>query len=115
MEFKYLDAESEQLLKELLTYDELPKKTFRGETIDYLVKKDYVDGRCTTTLSDIGPCYLVTAIRQKGRSYFEMKAKYEKEQKKLSRREWKIAIISAVIGALIGLLPTIIQCIQKMF
>lgn len=31
-----------------------------------------------------------------------------KESKRLSRREWKIAIVSAVIGAAIGLIPTII-------
>ena len=31
-----------------------------------------------------------------------------KESKRLSRREWTIAIVSAVIGAAIGLIPTII-------
>lgn len=34
------------------------------------------------------------------------------EERKLSRREWKIAIVSAIIGAVIGLIPTIISCIQ---
>ena len=32
-----------------------------------------------------------------------------REERKLSRREWYIAIISAAIGAFIGLLPTIIS------
>ena len=109
MEFEYLDLESEDLLKRILSYDKIPKQTFRGPTIDYLVKKDYVDGRCVTTLSDSGPCYLITNVTQKGKTYFELKKKYEKEQKKLSRREWKIAIISALIGGIIGLLPTIIK------
>ena len=45
----------------------------------------------------------------------KLKAKYEKEQKKLSQREWKIAIISAVLGGLVGLLPTIIPIIANLF
>lgn len=49
------------------------------------------------------------SVFDKGYSYFEAKAKYEKEKKKLSRREWYIAVISAIIGAAIGLIPTIIQ------
>lgn len=32
-----------------------------------------------------------------------------RKAKKLSRREWTIAIVSAVIGALIGLIPTILS------
>lgn len=32
----------------------------------------------------------------------------DKKARKLSRREWKIAIISSIIGACIGLIPTII-------
>lgn len=115
MEFNYLDDESENLLKELLAYDELPKKTFRGYTIDFLVKKEYVVGVCKTTLSDIGPCYLVTGVTQKGRSYFEMKKKHEKEKRRLTRREWLIAIISAAIGAIIGSMPTWIPKIMNRF
>ena len=38
-----------------------------------------------------------------------------REARKLSRREWKIAIISAVVGALIGLLPTIIPWVISLF
>ncbi|MCD7944087.1 MAG: hypothetical protein LUH43_04260 [Clostridia bacterium] len=102
MEFNFLDNESENLLKELLAYDELPKKTFRGYTIDFLVKQEYVVGACTTTFSDIAPCYLIIGITQKGKSYFEMKKKYEKEKRRFTRREWMIAVISAIIGALIG-------------
>lgn len=37
-----------------------------------------------------------------------LKAK-DKKEKKLSRREWKIAITSAIIGAIIGLIPTFIS------
>lgn len=35
-----------------------------------------------------------------------------KEERKLSRREWRIAIVSAVIGAAIGLIPSIISLFQ---
>lgn len=38
----------------------------------------------------------------------------EKKAKKISRREWKIAIISAVIGAVIGLIPTLLTVIGGM-
>lgn len=33
----------------------------------------------------------------------------DKKAKKLNNREWKIAIVSAIIGALIGLIPFFIQ------
>ena len=33
----------------------------------------------------------------------------KREERKLNRREWRIAIVSAIIGAAIGLIPTIIQ------
>lgn len=36
-----------------------------------------------------------------------------KKAKRISKREWKIAIIAAVIGAVIGLLPTIIPIIMQ--
>lgn len=38
----------------------------------------------------------------------------EKEERQLSTREWKIAIVSAIIGAVIGLIPTIVQWLGGM-
>jgi hypothetical protein len=38
-----------------------------------------------------------------------------REERQLSRREWRIAIVSAAIGAFIGLLPTIIPLIISLF
>lgn len=35
-----------------------------------------------------------------------------REERKLKKREWKIAIISAIIGAAIGLIPSIISWIR---
>ena len=36
-----------------------------------------------------------------------------REEKKLSFREWRIAIVSAVIGAIIGLLPWLKELINR--
>ena len=36
----------------------------------------------------------------------------EKEERQLSTREWKIAIVSAIVGAAVGLIPTIVQWLQ---
>ena len=109
MEFEYLDKESEDLLR-ILT-DKEQGDNIHGFAMQHLVENKYVTGIEATTMEDSEPCYVLTGICQKGKVYFEMKEKYEKEQKKLSYREWKIAIISAVIGAIIGLIPTIIQFI----
>lgn len=112
MEFEYLDNETEVLLKDLLTYEYPTEKDVIGEAIEYLVERKYVSGISTKTLSDIKPRYTLIGVTQKGKSYFELKKKYEQEQRKITRREWKIAIISALIGAVIGLIPTIITWIQ---
>ena len=109
MEFEYLDNESEELLRSLL--NKAQGEDIQGTAMQNLVEKKYVAGIEAATMEDLDPRYVFTGVLQNGKSYFEMKEKYEKEQKKLSHREWKIAIISAVIGAIIGLIPTIIQLI----
>lgn len=109
MAFEFLDSESEALLKNLLKSAVLPKEAQQGTVIENLVKLGYLKGLDVTTLSNAGPCYLLTGVTQKGKSYFELKSKHEKEQRKLSRREWKIAIISTIIGAIIGLIPSLVS------
>lgn len=37
----------------------------------------------------------------------------EQEERKLSVREWKIAIVSAIVGAIIGQIPTIISFFSR--
>ena len=113
MVFEYLDEESENILQYLLMKDNIVDEKMRGTAIEGLIKKGYVEGRDCKTLSDIEPVYIVIGITQKGKSYFELKEKYENEQKRLSQREWKIAIVSAVLGALVGLTPTIISIIPN--
>ncbi len=107
MEFEYLDNESEELLRFLM--HKTQGENIHGTAMQNLVEKKYVAGIDATTMEDLEPLYVFTGVLQKGKAYFEMKEKYEKEQKKLSHREWKIAIISAAVGAIIGLIPTIIQ------
>ena len=109
MNFELLDNESEKLLRKLLKEKNILNKNVEGETIENLIKKDYISGNSSKNLSDIRPKYVLTGINQKGKTYFEMKEKNIKEQKRLSQREWKIAIISAIIGGVIGLIPTIIS------
>lgn len=46
-------------------------------------------------------------VTQKGLTYFEMKKKYEKETRRITKRE----VISAIIGACIGLIPWLISMI----
>lgn len=38
-----------------------------------------------------------------------------KKAKKLSRREWRIAVTAAIVGAAVGLLPTLFQVLTKFF
>lgn len=112
MEFEYLDEESESLLKFLIKKDTIYNDNVSGTSIESLVKKGYVKGKECSTFSDVEPKYVLIDLTQKGKTYFESKRQCEKEKKHLSRREWKIAIISAILGGIIGLIPTIIEWIK---
>lgn len=113
MEFNYLDSESEKLLSKLLACDFSENNEFEGETIEGLVQSGYVKGISSKTLSDTKPKYIVTGLTQKGKSYFELKEKYEREKRKVTRREWAIAIISTVVGAVIGSMVTSLLTLFK--
>lgn len=115
MGFEHLDEESENILRDLLIKDDILNKNMSGTAIEWLVKQGYVEGIDCTTLSSTEPMYVLIGITQKGKSYFAQKKQYEKEQKKLSQREWAIAISSAVLGALVGSVPTIIPFIVNLF
>lgn len=98
MGFKHLDNELEELLKSILKYQKSLKNTLHDYVVENLVNNGYLKGHFATILLDDDPYYLITAINQKGKSYFELEQKYEEEQKRLKCREWRIAIISAIIG-----------------
>ena len=38
-----------------------------------------------------------------------------KKARKLSRREWRIAVAAAIVGAVVGLLPTLFHVLAKFF
>lgn len=51
------------------------------------------------------PYYLSLTVD--GHDYFTNKKAAKKAERKLSRREWRIAVISAIIGGMVGLIPWI--------
>lgn len=109
MPFEYLDDECEKILTELLKMDSILNINRFGTAIGYLINYGYIKGSFSTTLSDTEDRYVLSAITQKGRTYFELKEKYINDQKKLNSREWKIAIVSAILGSIIGLLPWVLS------
>lgn len=113
MEYDPLDKESENLLHELLDISGAEGREIYGAVAENLVVGGYLKAIDVRTLSDSGPRYLVAEITQKGKAYFEMKAYTERERRRLSKREWFIAIVSALIGSLLGLIPTIVQLFQS--
>lgn len=115
MDFKYLDNESEQKLKEFLSCNNITYNKFNDRVIENLINLGYLKGEDISPISEPHTCYVVIDITQKGKSYFEMKKRYEKEQKRITHKDWWIAIISALIGALIGLIPTIAHWIETIF
>jgi len=108
-EFVFLDEESEKLLEKILQHNDMINTKISGLAIDFLVTNGYLKGVEATTLSDKEPSYFLTGYTQKGKTYFELKKRYEKEKRRISRREWLIGIFCTIIGAIIGLIPTIIQ------
>ena len=108
MHFNYLDKESELLLKELIHIEDFSEISKSGPSIQHLLENGFIKGfDITTDDSKIIPEIIIEMVTQKGLTYFEMKNKYEKEKKRITRRE----LISAVIGACIGLIPFLISII----
>ncbi|MGD6731854.1 MAG: hypothetical protein ACPKMZ_12405 [Pleomorphochaeta sp.] len=108
MDFNYLDKESEALLKELKQTDDFSEITKSGPSIQHLLENGFIKGfDITTDDSKVIPEIIIEMVTQKGLTYFEMKKKYEKEKKRITRRE----VISAIIGACIGLIPWLISII----
>ena len=108
MDFTYLDKESEVLLKELIQIDDFSEIIKSGPSIQHLLENGFIKGLDITSYdSEIMPEILIEMVTQKGITYLEMKKKYEKEKRRITRRE----VISAIIGACIGLIPFLISII----
>lgn len=101
MELDYLDTESENLLKEMLDHGKRGQEV-SGAAMEYLVKSRYVEGLNSRTCEDKEPKYILTEITQKGKTYFERKTRYEKEQKRKSLRELIYLFVGAILGAILG-------------
>ena len=118
MNYHELSPQGEKLLKEIIelknnNIDNIEHWNTRFEslsgneedllrsTFSELRENDYIN----TQWADNIPYFL--SITVDGHNYFINKKKFERESRKLSHREWKIAIISSVIGACIGLIPWI--------
>jgi len=108
-EFEYLDEESEKVLRRILQMDDVINVNYRGASIAHLVNSGFVLGVDAKAMADLEPVYVLQGVTQKGKTYFENKKRIRKEKRKFSRREWYIAIVSSIIGAVIGLIPSIIQ------
>lgn len=76
--------------------DALLRDTFRG-----LKECGYIK----TQWADNIPYYL--ALTVDGHNYTANKKTAKKAERKLSRREWRIAVVSAIIGGIVGLIPWI--------
>lgn len=78
MSFDYLDKESQKLLHELINNNNIYNEKCSVTTISNLVNNGYVVGVEVTTLRGPRLNYRLTNFAQKGKTYFEMKEKYEK-------------------------------------
>ena len=120
MSFLELSTHSEKLLEEILhqKYISLNDHTYwkerfqeltceedviYRESFKELLSKGYID---IPFWADDSPYYI--EVLNSGMTYFESKKKFYKNQKLLNRREWIIAIVSAVLGGLIAQLPNLI-------
>lgn len=121
MAFEELSPNAEKLLQEIIEH-RLPngccdsehwKNRFENISFDEdtrlrsLFKELREQEMISVQWADNYPYYL--ALLDKGYSDKESKKAYTKEKRKLSRREWRIAIVSAIIGGIIGLIPSIVQ------
>lgn len=121
MKFNQLTPEGEALLKEILKMNEWDYKK-KEEYWELIFEKltDNQDARLRSIFKELKDNGLIVTrwadnipididISNYGYTYFERKKKHIKKEKRLSRREWKISIISAIIGGIVGLIPYIIK------
>lgn len=121
MAFEALTPNGEKLLQEILAHRDNATKYWH-ERFDHLSGDEDVRirslfrelkeaGLIDTMWADNFPYHIV--ITDNGYTYTERKKADAKEKNKLSHREWRIAIASAIIGAVIGLIPTIVQWLMS--
>lgn len=118
MNYQELSPQGETLLKEIINLQASSQdnaaywsKRFDGLSMhqDTLLRDTFRELReCSYVRiqwADNIPYYL--ALTVDGHNYFTNKKAAKKAERKLSRREWQIAVISAIIGGMVGLIPWI--------
>lgn len=114
MNYQELSPQGETLLKEIIDLQASGQdnaaywsKRFDGLSMqqDTLLRDTFRElrecGYVKTQWAGNIPYYLSLTVD--GHNYFTNK----KAERKLSRREWRIAVISAIIGGMVGLIPWI--------
>ena len=120
LNYKELSPEGEKLLQEIIELSNSEKDnveywqkrfsqlSFQEDSQLRSVFKELKDcGYINTTWADDIPW--VITVTNDGKNYEFYKKEEKRKEKKLSHREWKIAIVSALIGAAVGLIPWIIS------
>lgn len=114
MNYQELSPQGETLLKEIIDLQASGQdnaaywsKRFDGLSMqqDTLLRDTFRElrecGYVKTQWADNIPYYLSLTVD--GHNYFTNKKAAKKAERKLSRREWRIAVISAIIGGMVGL------------
>ena len=118
MNYQELSPQGETLLKEIIDLQasgqdnaaylskrfdvlSMQQDTLLRDTFRELKEYGYVHIQWADNI----PYYLSLTVD--GQNYFTNKKAAKKTERKLSRREWRIAVISSIIGGMVGLIPWI--------
>ena len=125
MNYQELSPQGETLLKEIIDLQASDQdnaaywsKRFDGLSMqqDTLLRDTFRElkecGYVHIQWADNIPYYLSLTVD--GHDYFTNKKAAKKAERKLSRREWRIAVISAIIGGMVGLIPSSRQPARRM-
>ena len=107
MNYQELSPQGETLLKEIIDLQASGQDNaaYWSKRFDGLFRELRECGYVHIQWADNIPYYL--SLTADGQNYFTNKKDAKKAERKLSRREWRIAVISAIIGGMVGLIPWI--------
>lgn len=118
MNYQELSPQGETLLKEIIDLQASGQDnaSYWSKRFDRLSMQD--DTLLRDTFRELKECGYVhiqwadnipyyLSLTVDGKNYFTNKKAAKKAERKLSRREWRIAVISAIIGGMVGLIPWI--------
>ncbi|MCL2368619.1 MAG: hypothetical protein FWC72_06455 [Oscillospiraceae bacterium] len=123
--FKELSGAEEKVLQYAIENDNVPNQgniteigTIKNGELRSIVDRLVDEGYVVALEEDF--LKLKIDLTYNGKNYFKEKARWEKEQKTLTRRKWRITIIITIIGAIItaiiaeviGLIPWIVSLLR---